>query len=89
MQYPSGTSFQVNKRKLGSSGLPYKFLFNDGSYTIANIRKNLDKTVYTFIYNTQRVSLSCNACFEFDKIIAFCRDEIFKEPIYSEIDVSL
>lgn len=89
MQYPSGTSFQVSKVKLGNSRLPYKLLFNDGYYTVVSIRKNLDKTVYTFIHNTQRISLSCNACFEFDKIIAFCRNEMFKEPVYTENDVSL
>lgn len=86
MQYPSGISFQVIKDRLSRSNLPYKLSFKEGIYTVLNIRKNLDKIVYTFLYNnTSKISLSCNNCFEIDKIIAFCRNEPFKEVRYDDL----
>jgi hypothetical protein len=76
MQYPAGTSFQVVKTRLGSSGLPYRFKFKDGYYTILSIKKNGEMIAYAFGYNgRERVIVECNNCRDMDKIIAFCRNE--------------
>jgi hypothetical protein len=76
MQYPAGTNFQVVKTRLGSSGLPYRFKFKDGYYTILNIKKNGEMIAYAFGYNgRERVIVECNNCRDMDKIIAFCRNE--------------
>ena len=84
MQYPAGTSFAVDKQKLNRSALLNKQFFKQGIYSIRTIRKNQDKIVYTFSYNnTTTTSLSCNACQEVDRLIAFCRNEILKEPVNS------
>jgi len=84
MQYPAGTSFKVNRAALGKSPLPFKFSFYDGTYSVRTIRKVIDKTIYTFYYNSSTVSLTCNSCFDMDRIIAFCKNEPLKEPIYEE-----
>lgn len=82
MQYPAGTNFQVVKAKLGTSGLPYRFKFKDGYYTVLSIKKNNEMIAYSFGYNArERVAIECNNCREMDKIIAFCRNEKFMEFI--------
>jgi hypothetical protein len=76
MQYPAGANFQVVKTRLGSSGLPYRFKFKDGYYTILSIKKNGEMIAYAFGYNgRERVIVECNNCRDMDKIIAFCRNE--------------
>lgn len=85
MQYPAGTSFAVDRQKLNKIAFNNKLLFNQGFYTVRTIRKIEDKIVYNFTFNnTSIISLSCNSCQEIDKFIAFCRNEIFKEPLFEE-----
>jgi len=82
MQYPTGTNFQVIKARLGSSGLPYRFSFKEGFYTLLSIKRNNEKIIYSFGYNgRERVTVECNSCKEIDKIIAFCRNEQFIETV--------
>jgi hypothetical protein len=90
MQYPAGTSFTVNKTGLGRAPLPYKNYFFDGIYSIASIRKINETVIYRFTINgTTSTSLSCNSCSDMDKIIAFCKNEPFIQPIVQTADQEL
>jgi hypothetical protein len=82
MQYPPGTSFVVNRALLSKSILPFKLAFRDGSYRLLNIKIVNDKPDYTFLLNgVEKVIISFNSCRDADRIIAFCRNEIYKESI--------
>jgi len=82
MQYPAGTSFQVSRQRTSRSGLVLRSRFIcDGIYTLMSIRKIEDVLFYTFNYNSNvAVTISGISCNDFDKFIAFCRNEPFREP---------
>lgn len=80
MQYPAGTAFLVNKQYLQKASLAFKHFFKDGVYTIFSIRKNNDKICYKLQYNKEIVTLEFNSCSEIDRLIAFCKNEVYREP---------
>jgi len=85
MQYPTGTNFAVNKNKLSTAPFRGKFLFKDGFYSIINIKRNKNSIEYTFNYNgVEKITMQFNTCRDIDRIIAFCRNEVFFEPISSD-----
>jgi hypothetical protein len=81
MQYPVGTTFTASKSKLVATTFRGKLLFKDGVYSILNIRKKDAIIEYEFNYNNMhRVTLQIGSCRDMDRIIAFCRNEIYFEP---------
>lgn len=90
MQYPPGTSFQVSKNRLARSGLANKHILKDGIYTILNISKTDGVLHYRFnASNTSSIVLTGTSCSEFDKYVAFCRNEPFKETIINNTEDSV
>jgi len=91
MQYPAGTSFQVSRQRTSRSGLVIRSQFTrDGIYTLMSIRKIEDILFYTFNHNSNiAITISGISCSDFDKFIAFCRSEPFREPVVrDELEVN-
>ncbi|NBO99799.1 MAG: hypothetical protein EBU90_06685 [Proteobacteria bacterium] len=87
MQYPPGTSFQVSKLRLSRSGLLNRNILSDGLYTILSIFKLNETISYRLKKNiSEVVCISGMSCTDFDRYIAYCRNEQFREPV-SEIDL--
>lgn len=85
MQYPAGTRFTANKSKLVATTFRGKLLFKDGYYTILNIQKKNNVIEYTLNLNNQeKVVLQFGSCRDMDRIIAFCRNEVYFEPVVKD-----
>ncbi|NDG29098.1 hypothetical protein EB118_03235 [bacterium] len=82
MQYPTGTNFAVNQSKLSAAPFRGKFLFKDGIYSILNIKRNQNTIEYTFNFNgVEKITMQFSSCRDADRIIAFCRSEVYYEPL--------
>lgn len=83
MQYPAGTYFTVNKTKLLATSFRGKLLFKDGLYSILDIKKKNNTVEYALNYNSaEKVTLVFGSCRDMDRIVAYCRNEVYFEPNY-------